>query len=140
MIDLYLAIENKLAEVPELKYIDMVDQDHPDAGDQESCEPTALVKLPPIDWNQQGDDTLHADIVFTVQLTGMSFHSSYKNSPRLNDLKASLAWMHTAKKKLYEDGVEYLNNICLTGEHFTKQGKRYELELTYKAFVEYNMV
>ncbi len=139
MIDLYVAIQNKLKEVPELKYIDMVDQQHPDAGEQETSEPTALIQLPPITWLQRGDNVLYADIDFTVRLSAKPFHRSESKSPALTDLQTSLAWMHSAKTKLYEDGVEYINNICLTNEHFTKQGSTYELELTFKAEVEYSM-
>lgn len=139
MIDLYVAIETKLSEVPELKYIDMVDQDHPDTGEQDSSEPTALIQLPPIDWQQKGDDTMYADINFTVRLSSKPFHRSEGNSPRLTELKNALAWMYAAKDKLYEDGVEFINNICLTNEHFTKKGATYELQLTFKGFVEYSL-
>jgi hypothetical protein len=139
MIDLYVSIQAKLAEVPQLKYIDMVDDEHPDIPDQDSSEPTALVQFQPISWQQQGNDALYADIQFSVKLSGKPFHRSESKSPALPDLKNSLDWMHEAKKKLYEDGVEYINNICLTREHFTKRGETYELELGFKAFVEYEM-
>lgn len=139
MIDLYLAIEEKLSEVPELKYIDMVDQTNPDAGEQDSSEPTALITLPPIEWQQTGDSLMYADINFTIRLSAKPFHRSEGKSPKLAELKNALAWMYAAKDKLYEDGVNFISNICLTNEHFTKQGHTYELLLSYKGFVEYTI-
>lgn len=139
MIDLYISIQSKLAEVEDLKYIDMVDDEHPDTADQESSEPTALIKMPPIDWKQQGENTLYADLNFTIKLTGKPFYSGESKSPVLTELKDSLAWMYDAKDKLYQDDVEYISNINLIREHFSKKGRLYELELQFTGFVEYEM-
>ena len=131
MIELYLNIEKKLKEIPELKYIDI------DGSEEIKTSPAAFISLGKIPWEELTEGNMNGELPFTVKVDITPYHRSAADTPEpvLTKLKDSLSVIRTVKDKILNEEIEFITGITLTGEDLKKQNGKYTLVLDFKGYV-----
>ncbi|MCT4647583.1 MAG: hypothetical protein N4A74_21525 [Carboxylicivirga sp.] len=131
MIQLYLSLTGKLAEIKELKLVDI-------AGTNEGkIFPAAFVNLAPLNYEQLHQGAGIAQVPITVQVELNPVHRSGSNSPMLDALTASFNVIESVKSKLLKEEVECISGIMLSGEDLKKENGKYLVTLNFVGTVEY---
>lgn len=131
MIQLYVSLTQKLAEVTDLKLIDI-------AGTNEGkMYPAAFVKLGKLNYQQMQGGSTYAELAITVTVELNPIHRSGSNSPVLDSLQEGFSVVDSVKAKLVNETLDYIGGIMLTGEDLIKQKGKYTAVLEFVGMVEY---
>jgi hypothetical protein len=131
MIQLYISLTQKLAEIPELKLIDI------DGTEEGKQFPAAFVKIGKLNYQQQQGGATYSEVPITVNIEMNPIHRSGSNSPVLNELVDKMGVIDAIKVKLINEPIDYISGIMLTGEDLIKDKGKYKAVLEFMGYVEF---